>query len=184
MTETVVTEKHRQPRPGDMRFTHDGTVYELTFKRKHRIVHVADPIVKNVYHAVRSEHPFTTAFLHIVDDEKPQANWTLHRFASVGCLPGDKFEKAQGRLHALRKMTGLIEEKELRRALWTAYTNRISALPYPARLRHRIAELMIELIRLRKPDVETGEITALVHIPRHEVTGVATPSAHLGAVGE
>ena len=101
-----------------MRFIFNGIAYVLEFSYGKRRVHTY------VGKIVESRYPYTTASILVMDDtNKNTDEWEVYQKAEVGVLKGDKFDKVQGRLLALKKLM-LKVPKEMRPMIWEVYHNR------------------------------------------------------------
>jgi hypothetical protein len=105
-----------------MKFKFDGRSFRLAFERKHKDVTI---LKDGVATKVRSLYPYTTAKLY---EERLGLEASIVAQATVGCLPGDTYSNAKGRLFALRALNAVLgrrnHTKDFRRAMWEAYINR------------------------------------------------------------
>lgn len=108
-----------------MRFVYNGDTYVLEFERSHREVDV----YKNGKKSTQpSKHPYTTARLIQLVPAAGAIGRKLVAQTTVGCVPTDPYSTAQGRLSALKSLTGVLrvlkEPKLLIGAVWQAYADR------------------------------------------------------------
>jgi len=105
-----------------MKFTFDGRRYALGFEREHQQVVI---LRDGKHHTVKSVYPYTTVTLSEFTTDKP----VVVSYATVGCLPSDKYSNALGRLMSLRALNHTLSKnqrfsKDFRAAMWRAYLNR------------------------------------------------------------
>lgn len=147
-----------------MRFTFEGRVYEITFKRHHSNVFVPDTWSKHVKRVRKSQFPYTTVKILVVDESSPAKDWGVFRTGTVGCWFRDKFNHENGRLNALKFMTkGNSMSKDMKSAVWDAYMSRPRGVPEP---KEPVVQAVNDLKDTAKA-IATMEDEGL----NHEVTG-------------
>ena len=113
-----------------MRFEFGGKTYFLEFQREHRDI---TTIHNGTAKTVKSTYPYTTARLLLQSAEPLKTPHDEIAKATVGCMPGDKYSNAAGRLFALRALTSRLRrmaerfggyDREFREAMWKAYVER------------------------------------------------------------
>ena len=113
-----------------MRFEFGGKTYFLEFQREHRDI---TTIHNGTAKTVKSTYPYTTARLLLQSAEPLKTPHDEVAKATVGCMPGDKYSNAAGRLFALRALTSRLRrmaerfggyDREFREAMWKAYVER------------------------------------------------------------
>ena len=113
-----------------MRFEFGGKTYFLEFQREHRDI---TTIHNGTTKTVKSTYPYTTARLLLQSAEPLKTPHDEVAKATVGCMPGDKYSNAAGRLFALRALTSRLRrmaerfggyDREFREAMWKAYVER------------------------------------------------------------
>lgn len=110
-----------------MKFDYKGEEFRLEFTRKFKMITIYGRNGKlKMPTEKRSKYPFTIVRLLRFGGMSP-TNLKLFSIvaeATVGCAPADNFSNREGRRQALRKLTSLVEDKELRRKIWQVYTDR------------------------------------------------------------
>jgi hypothetical protein len=112
-----------------MQFKFAGNTYFLEFQREYKHISTTH---NGKTTTVRSTYPYTTAKLLQASSEPKTVPHTEVAKATVGCMPGDKYSNAAGRLFALRALTSKLRptkgrkgfDREFREAMWTAYVQR------------------------------------------------------------
>lgn len=115
-----------------MKFDFAGSQFQIEFQRSVQDVTLTRRVKREAEdgsievvtdHTVqKSQHPYTTARLSATGPLGTAPQVLIE--ASVGCAPSDKYSVAEGRVQALRKLTKAVPEKELRKAIWQAYSER------------------------------------------------------------
>lgn len=133
-----------------MRFTHNGALYTIEFRREHRMVEAYNPATGD-YEEVKSKYPYTLVDIRKYPNPDKVDEFTVIGTAEQGCAPEDVFYKETGRKRALKKVTSKVP-KELRAILWDTYMNRAkpvvrssppkggSAVSQPAILMNEVVE--------------------------------------------
>lgn len=106
-----------------MRFEYRGELYALDFARTKRRVPQIDYKSGETVTA-ESMHPFTKVMVLKSKPDIPWKYWEVVYQAEVGCFTHDFFSNDNGRLWALKKLTGKLPNKEFKSLVWNAYMNR------------------------------------------------------------
>ena len=104
-----------------MRFTYDGRTYVVEFQREFRPLKLYSFRSQEEV-TTPSTKPYTTVRVVELDAEDRPIEPPF-RHATVGCHATDRFTKEEGRIKALRLLTGYLP-KPMRSAVWGAYTGR------------------------------------------------------------